>query len=248
MPGCKLEKVQFALLPLYQWRVRSVRIKKELEDYLMNYGEKANEIAKKGFAELLEAQYNADRAAAKCKLHPEKHGFVSAEDAAKISRAKADRDEANARVEVARKKLTGEVREQIAAMREPLVKDVQRRFAADPAKVDPAAMELLKSGIMTSRDFSIMMDTALSEGNVTMARLVSRYAADAAQRRIDDKTIGRDSETVALLGVSSKGVGLDGSEIVDAFDSFLYTFDRCCVNTGMLSAWEEMTAGMVARF
>lgn len=214
----------------------------------MNYGEKANQIAKAGFAELLEAQYNADRAAAMCKKYPEKHGFVSAEDAAKISRAKADRDEANARVELVRKKLTGEIRQEIAAMREQLVKDVQRRFAADPAKVDPAAVELMKSGIMNSRDFSVMMDKALSEGNVTMARLISGYAAGAAQERIDDKTIGRDSEAVALLGVSSKGVGLDGSEIVDAFDTFLYTFDRCCVNIGMVSAWDEMTAGMVERF
>lgn len=222
--------------------------KNELEDYLMNYGEKANQIAKAGFAELLEAQYNADRATAMCKKYPEKHGFVSVEDAAKISRAKADRDEANARVEVARKKLTGEVREQIAAMRDPLVKDVQRRFAADPAKVDPASVELLKSGIMTSRDYSVMMDAALAEGNVTMARLVSSYAADAAQRRIDDKTIGRDAEAVALMGVSSKGVGLDGSEIVDAFDSFLFTFDRCCVNAGLISSWGELTAGMVERF
>lgn len=214
----------------------------------MNYGKEANEIAKKGFAELLDAKYYADRAAAMCKQYPEKHGFVSAEDAAKISRAKADRDEANARVEQVRKKLTGEIRQQIANLRTPLVEAVQREYAADPTKIDVASMELLKSGIMNSRDYAVMMEKVLSEGNVTMARLVSRYAAEAAQARIDDKTIGRDAEAAALIRVSSKGVGLDGGEIVNAFDTFLFAFDRCVANPSMLSSWDEMTSGVVERF
>ena len=212
------------------------------------YGAKVNEMAKKGFSELIEAQHRADRASALCKQYPERNGFVSAEDVAKSSRAKADRDEANAQVLQAQRKLTMDIRQQIAALRESLVDDVQKRYAVDPSMVDPAALELMKSGVMTSRDYAVMMDKALAEGNLTMARLVSRYAADAADARSNNSLSGRDAEAVALMAISSRANGLDGSEIVDAFDAFLFTFDRCVANPGMLSSWDEMTSGMVERF
>ena len=65
-----------------------------------------------------------------------------------------------------------------AELRKGLEKEVSANNLADPSAIDNGALELLKSGIMTSSDFSGMVERF--NGNATMTRLISKYARDAA--------------------------------------------------------------------
>lgn len=65
--------------------------------------------------------------------------------------------------------------------------EVEKNNLVDPAAIDGESLELLKSGILTAADFENI--AAKFENNVTMSRLVSKYAAEAAEHEQDNQQV-----------------------------------------------------------
>lgn len=213
------------------------------------YASELDKIARAAFAEYQTAQERLSRAETQRKQYPMRQGAVTADYTAHSARAQADYAEAVAEVERVRRKMQeGEYQQQIANLRADLAAKVRDTYSVDPAQIDEKTLALLQSGIMGVSDFERLMNHAVNEGNITMLRLACKYAGDAADKRVANTMYGNDDISKQLRALSMTGDQYTGSAIIEGFDSLSYTFNRCAYNPFMISAWDEMTAGMVERF
>jgi hypothetical protein len=65
-------------------------------------------------------------------------------------------------------------------LRKELVAAVDEAFRVDPAQIESATLELLKCGICTPDEYGVLLNKAATAGNVNMARLIGKYAENAA--------------------------------------------------------------------
>ena len=112
-----------------------------------------------------------------------------------------------------------------AELRSALEKEVQASKCVDPTAVDAAGVELMKSGILTA------------DGNVTMLRLLSKYAADAATDADNRK------DRVALTVLSQECANGTGKTL-KAWDDLMTTVNYCSGRGG--SGSRRQTPGVVA--
>ena len=120
--------------------------------------------------------------------------MVDAQYAAKSARAQADFLEAKEAYRKAKGVLESH-KSEIAALRKELVAELDDHYAADPAALDSNTLELLKSGVLKANEYAKLMDKAQAAGNHTMARMIGKYAADAAEE--GGNKYGQNSEQAA---------------------------------------------------
>lgn len=208
------------------------------------YGIRVDQIAREAFSAYRKAENALKDAEAKRKEYPVRYGVVSTEYAAKAARAEADYQEARGAVETARRALTEKARE-FSTIRKELSEAVGAEYAASPESIDSNALELLKSGIFDSTDMTRMYNKYVADGNYTMARLVSKYAGDAAEQRMNDGYHGNDKECQTLRYLSTLGNQHKGSSHVESFDALKEIYDRCIVNPILMDSWEDFTAPII---
>lgn len=215
-----------------------------------HYAKEFDTIARKAFDEYKNAEHAVKRADDDRKAFPETPGMVSAGYAANSARAKANYLEAMQALEQTRQKMTfgGEYKMQIDALKSRLEKDVSVAFGVDPAQIDEKALELLKSGIMDYNEYSRMLKQAVENENITMARLIGKYAEQAAQERENNPMIGRDETAAQLRALAVQSQGYTGNNYIESFNVLSYTFERCAANPAMIDSWDTMTADIVASF
>lgn len=194
---------------------------------------RADALADETFTEykVMETRFKA----AEKKRHdtPVRHGMVTADYAAKAARAEADYLDAQKNYDAVKRKLY-EKSTQMAAIRNDLIAAVDKHFAADPAKMDMAAIALMDSGIMKPHEYSKLMDEAVRSGNFTMQRLIAAKAGEMVDKAKTDEA-ARGYKAVFL-----RGRNVDGTEYVQAFDTVVYLFDRCLKNPGLYAKWDEL--------
>lgn len=83
-------------------------------------------------------------------------------------------------------------------------------FTVNPADVDAATVEILKSGICRGSDYAAL--ARRFDGNPTMCRLIGKYAADAAQNATDATERGQLQYIATNARSASDGV-------IEAWDS-----------------------------
>lgn len=105
-----------------------------------------------------------------------------------------------------------------AELRSALAKEVQASKCVDPTAVDAAGVELMKSGILTPDDYYSLAEKY--DGNVTMLRLLSKYAADAATDADNRK------DRVALTVLSQECANGTGKTL-KAWDDLMTTVNYC---------------------
>jgi hypothetical protein len=209
------------------------------------FGIRADQIARDAFERYESAAQALRRAEDARRACPERVGMVDADYAAKAARAAADVSEANYRVHQARLNLEQAERE-IANIRAELAAAVASEFAANPAQVDAATMELLKSGICGPSDFASMMQEAQRNGNHTMMRLIAKYAGDAAEDRKSNTLIGNDTDAMRLTAIAEKGTENDGTAVMECFDTLMDICRMTVRNPSMIPNWGELTANALA--
>ena len=139
-----------------------------------------------------------------------------------------------------------------AELRSALEKEVRASKCVDPTAVDAAGVELMKSGILTTDDYYALAEKY--DGNVTMLRLLSKYAADAATDADNRK------DRVALIVLSqdcAKGTG----KILKAWDSMMTAANYCSgrggsgnrrttpgVTLSMGEWWEQLSGEIIENF
>lgn len=211
-----------------------------------SYAKKVDEIAKAAFEEYRKADRAYKTAVEKAEQYPQRHGFVAAEYEAKAARARADLLDAQRALEEARRALAAHISD-IAALRKELSAALDGQYVADPAALDGNTLELLKSGILKSSEYARLMNKAQSEGNHTMARLIAKYAGDAAAEM--GSRYGASDPTAMELRAISRAANQDnGNETLQAFDVMADLYNRTANNPLMIDHWDELIGGLVKNF
>lgn len=111
---------------------------------------------------------------------------------------------------------------EFATIKNKLTADLRAAVAADnavnPADVDGATLEILKSGVCRGSDFEAL--ARRFDGNATMSRLIGKFASDAAQNAADAAERGRLQYIASAAKTASDGV-------IEAWDGLCSMCDAC---------------------
>lgn len=146
-----------------------------------------------------------------------------------------------------RQSLPAEVKNKLSSIRSALDKHLQIGGLADPAQVDMATVELLKSGAMTPADLENLARKALGSGNNTMLRMI----VAEAERKFDELTRVNGSnekrkEYMAVMNLSGKS---RYQEYMGAVSAVEYVLQRCFRSGGdsaYFDAQKESTASALS--
>lgn len=210
------------------------------------YARRLDEIAKNAFKEYTEAADRLKKAEAAAREYPPQHGFVDAAYMAKKARAEANLLEAKQGVQAAKRALDSHTSE-IAALRRELATALEDSYSADPAALDTATLELLKSGILNAGEYERLLHGAQAANNPTMTRIIGRYAQDAAEAQA--ASYGQSDDTARRLrNVSYASRQSTGSDCLKAFDAMADVYSRTANNPAMIPHWSSLTAETVESF
>lgn len=215
-----------------------------------SYARRMDDAAKKVFSEYQEAEtaFTAAESAKKNGPRIIHGGFQDAQEAVKAARLEANFREAKAALDAARRELPERGRQELQAIRAELVGALNSAFTIDPAQVDTAALELMKSGICGANDFEKLLADADRASNQTMLRLVASYAGKAYESARDSKVPADYAELARLYDVSQHGQSATESALLGAADAMAETFQRCMNNSGMIPHWDELMGDIIENF
>ena len=210
-----------------------------------SYADRVNKIAQESFEAYTAAEAALKNAEAKAKKYPQRHGAVDYEYAAKSARAQADLMEAREAVHRAQGQMVARNSE-IAAIRRELAAALDAEYAADPTQIDANTITLLQSGILSATEYARMLHNAQESGNLTMGRIIGKYAGDFAKQL--EGQFGQEQKASELRAIALESGINDASSKLDAFDVMAEAFQRTSNNTSMIGCWEELTAPVVELF
>ena len=211
-----------------------------------SYAKKVDEMAKAAFEAYRKAETAYKKAEEKARQYPQRNGFVDAEYAAKSARAQADFLEAKAAFETARRTFR-DSETQFNGMRKELAAAIDDAYSVDPAQLDTATLELLKSGILKGSEYAKLLNEAKAASNPTMVRMIGKYAGDAAKARGESHGMN-DSEAQAMRYAEYDSRNYTGGDRLQAFDNMVELYHRCTNNPAMIDHWDEFTAETVENF
>lgn len=167
-------------------------------------------------------------------------------DPVKKARAEADYQEALQAKNNWKMNKPFEIEQKIKAIRAELETALDNHFAADPAALDAPTLELLKSGILTSAEYSRLLDKAIEDDNSTMARLIASYAEKAAAD-IAERYGTSDVKARELRAVAYQAQRMGGTVYLNNFAVLTEALTRSVRNPGLWPQWEELTGEVIAR-
>lgn len=132
-------------------------------------------------------------------------------------------------------------------LRDNLERNITANTTARPEDVDNNALELMKSGVLTSSDYVAFANKY--DGNQTMLNLIGRYAKEAA-----DATTGADATTlrgvVAACQNPKTAILQKWDEIAEAQNRFCGDRDNASpeVVISMGKKWDELLGEAIASF
>ena len=200
-----------------------------------------NDIAAEAFKEYTAVETAYKNAESKKNAFPRRNGLGYEYDA-KCARYAADYAEAAAALDKFRRDGFYNHRKRMDEVRKEFVAAVESHFTADPAALDMATLEQLKSGILKPAEYNRLMDKAINDGNHTMARMIAQHAKAAA-----DSTDDRE-DAAAFRAVAYKGNGMNGNNYIEAFDFVTSLYDRCSRNPALYSKWDELAGEVIEKF
>lgn len=216
------------------------------------YARRMDAIVRAALNAYIEAATREKEAEAGKLTYPRKPG-ADAAYTAKSARAETEYIEAVQGRKDARHKMDeGEYRQQINQLRAELQAAVNKAFSVDPDQIDNATLELLKSGVCTPDEYGALLDKAAAAGNATMARLIGKYAEDAAAAALEAAGgwMG-DPTATALRGVTYKARSFNGKQWLDAFDYMVNVYDGACHEPAALAnleRWDALTSECIDEF
>ena len=211
-----------------------------------SYAKKLDEQARTAFKAYRDAEAAYKKAEQKAREYPQRNGMVNADYAAKSARAQADFLEAKQAYETARRTFR-ESDTQFNAMRRELAAAIDDAYSADPAQLDTATLELLKSGILTGSEYAKLLEQAKAASNPTMVRMIGRYAGEAAKARGESHGMN-DREATALRMAEYNSRSYTGGDRLQAFDNMVELYHRCTNNPAMIDHWDRFTAETIEKF
>jgi len=207
------------------------------------YMAKADAAAKEAFSTIqtAEAALRATKEARdRC---PWSGGLQDAQTAAKAARLEADYLEAEQAMADVRLKLPDTVLNKLAAIRQDLAAAIDTEYSAKPQDVDPATITLLQSGILTPAEYERLLDDAVEKDNATMARIIGKSAAEAAEKynRVDP-------EARALNVIARRAKDSGAAAYLSAYDAVVDVVRRCLRNHAMIKSYDSLVGETVKNF
>lgn len=195
-----------------------------------SYLKKADGIARAALADLKKARDTYDTASRKYQ-----NVMQSSSDSVERARANANYLEAQEAYEKAKATCAGR-RAEIDAVRAEVEAAAKAGNLVDPAKLDAATMELLKSGILTGADYAKLAQDARQAGNATMLRMIGKYAKEAADATTDSR------EETALRDVCTFCANDESAPYTIAIDKLCAVFDTCITCPGFGAEYDGLIA------
>lgn len=215
------------------------------------YARRLDSVARKHFDEIQEKEAVFKKAEQIRRETPKARGIVDAQVAAKSARAEADYLEAKAAYDMARRDLPDRGMRELQVIRAELVDAVNSAFTVDPSNVDTAALELMKSGICTAKDYEKLF-ADVDESNTTMIRLIADFAKKAYETARNKAQSpyreGEQEEISRLYAISTQGQSVTEKGLLANFDALTDIFRRCMNNTSMIDCWEELALPVIENF
>lgn len=206
------------------------------------YGKEMHEAATNYLQKLKKAGAAVEDAERARKALPSISGpSISHETNLAIAKADIKLSEARKEYETVKKEAAG-VTDQLKSVVQDVRVAADRKYMADPAKIDQNMLLLLQSGILTSGEYEALL-TETRDNNPTMARLVAKYAGDAAEARINDAMTGRDEEAVMLRAVADEGRQIGGRKYVENAETIAGIFSTCVRNPLIIDQFDDMISG-----
>lgn len=129
--------------------------------------------------------------------------------------------------------------DEVSAIRQELVSAIDSEYAAKSSDIDMQTMELLKSGILTERDY---VDLLAHAQNHTMKRLIAEKMDNWAAS-LPDKIKATHIRQLAI-----KARGDDGREYVAAFDYLADAVNRTTKNDALFDRWDDIAKQTIESF
>lgn len=204
----------------------------------MLFRDRINQFALEVFADLQKAEEEYQRAETELRKYSKPTG--DAEYMAKAARAKADFEVAQISRRNVQRDIPGKVSETLAQMRREYKAEIEKKYGVDAADIDMKQLELLKSGIMKPGEYSTMMNNAAEAGNATMARLIAKYAGEAAE--VHAKKYGaNDPGAFTLRMVANTAIQDPADAALRVYDGLTDIIQRTVNNPGLIPYWEQFT-------
>lgn len=211
-----------------------------------SYARRVDEIAKAAFEAYRTAEKAYKDAEAKTKQNPQHRAGYTAEYEARAARAHANYLEKQQEY-LAAKRAFADAVTQFTPIRAELAAAIDDAYTVDPADLDTATLELLKSGIMTGSEYNKLLQGAKAANNPTMVRMIGKYAGEAAKARAESHG-QNDPDAKVLRLVDYESRAFTGGDRLEAFDNMVSLYDRCVKNPRMIDHWDELLADTMERF
>lgn len=205
-----------------------------------DFAKKADAIIRDAFKEYRFAEKALEFATRAKDATPRRLGS-GAEYEAKAARAEATYLDAKQGLQSAKRSMSA-YSDRLAILRKELVEALDKAYCVNPARIDANVLELLKSGIVRPNEYARLYDEAANSDNVTMCRLIGKYAESAAGE------FGNTPEGAKLRYIANNAKKLDGRQYLQSYDGIADTFRRCVNNPAMISRWDELTADVINEF
>lgn len=200
-----------------------------------SYAKKVDEIARTVFAEYVEREQALKEATAK--MNASANG-----SALEKARAKANFEQEKETYGHFLRNVPEQAKDDIATVRAELEKAISSQHVFDAEQVDTVTLELLKSGLLSARDFADILTKAEKNKNYTLSQLVGRYAMKQA-KDTNDKM-----EQNALYSVHARSNADSANKYLADFDVLADVFNRTMNNTAMIGHWEQLTGNIIENF
>ena len=216
------------------------------------YAQQLDAAFKTARSEYVEAYQRFQQAQqANCRANVWTPNESAAEKQVKTARAALALHDAETAFTEASARVWGDFKTTRRMLRAELEQEVRAANLVNPDAIDSNALELLKSGVLTSDDYAAFMEKY--DSNPTMLKLLAHYAAEAA-KATDSR---REAATLNAISIDCQS---GQSTVLRAFDDICKISDYCrgekhvgdqirpehAVN--MSSRWEELTSEAVENF
>ena len=155
---------------------------------------------------------------ANCRANTWMPNESAAEKQVKTARAALALHDAETAFTEASARVWGDFKTTRRMLRADLEQEVRAANLANPDAIDSNALELLKSGVLTSDDYAAFMEKY--DSNPTMLKLLAHYAAEAA-KATDSR---REAATLNAISIDCQS---GQSAILRAFDDLCKVSDYC---------------------
>lgn len=133
------------------------------------------------------------------------------------------------------------VTDAVASVRKEFVAAVDEEYAAKPADIDLQTVELLRSGILTERDYINLLNTAQ---NRTMRKMI----ADAFDKWVSGNAMIEKTKAISLQRMITEQKQDDSRMVIDTFDYLADAANRAARNEALFDRWDEIAGNVVENF